>query len=122
MTSEFQPHLTIGKYCVRDAPRWKDSGVAGKNRLDYPSGEFTVTENVENLILEQLRLIRGDTANINADVSEIKMRLTSPKERLTLVEKGIANLHGDMAIVQLRLDRQGDRIERIEKRLDLTAA
>ena len=81
-----------------------------------------MTENVENLILEQLRLIRGDTANINADVSEIKMRLTSPKERLTLVEKGIANLHGDMAIVQLRLDRQGDRIERIEKRLDLTAA
>jgi chromosome segregation ATPase len=100
----------------------KDLAVAGKNRLKYPSGEFTVTENVENLILEQLRLIRGDTANIKADVSEVKMPLTSLKERLTLVERGIANLHGDLAIVQLRLDRQGDRIERIEKRLDLTAA
>ena len=81
-----------------------------------------MTENVENLILEQLRLIRGDTANIKAEVNEVKMRLTSMEERLTLVEKGVANVHGDLAILQLRLDRQGDRIERIEKRLDLTAA
>ena len=76
-------------------------------------------ENVENLILDHLRLIRGDLASLKAEVSEIKMRLTSLEERLTLVEKGVANVHGDLAILQMRLDRQG---ERIEKRLDLTAA
>ncbi|AJP48096.1 hypothetical protein PG1C_05725 [Rugosibacter aromaticivorans] len=81
-----------------------------------------MTEKAENLILEHLRAIRSDTAQIKDDISEIKMRITSIDERLTLAEKGIANIHGDMAMIQLRLDKQGDRIERIEKRLELTPA
>jgi hypothetical protein len=66
-----------------------------------------MTENIENLILEHLRLNRGDLANMKADMNEIKMRLTSVEERLTLVEKGVANIHGDLALLQMRLDRQG---------------
>lgn len=79
-------------------------------------------ETVENLVLEHLRAIRAEIAQVKDDTSEIKMRLTSMDERLTLAEKGIANVHGDFAIVQIRLDKQGDRLERIEKRLELTAA
>ena len=81
-----------------------------------------MTENIENLIVEHLRAIRGDVANIKQDMSEVRVRLTSIDERLTLVEKGVANVHGDLAIVQTCLDRQSDRIERIENRFDLTAA
>lgn len=32
-----------------------------------------MTESIENPILEHLRLIRGDLANMKADMSEIKM-------------------------------------------------
>ena len=81
-----------------------------------------MTDSVENLILEHLRVIRGDVANIKADVGEMKLRLTSVEERLNLVEKGVANVHGDLAIIQVRIDRVGERVERIEQRLDLTAA
>lgn len=69
-------------------------------------GNIEVTDNLENVIIEHLRAIRGDIGNVKAGVSEIKMRLTCIDERLTLVEKGTANIHGDMALLQLRLDRQ----------------
>ena len=65
-----------------------------------------MTENIENQIIEHLRAIRGDVANIKPDMREVRMRLTSIDERLTLVEKGVANVHGDLVIVQTRLDRQ----------------
>ncbi len=79
-------------------------------------------EIVENLVIEHLRAIRNELAQVKDDTSEIKMRLTSIDERLTLAEKGIANVHGDFAIIQIRMDKQGDRLERIEKRLELTPA
>ncbi|MDP2825158.1 MAG: hypothetical protein Q8O52_21060 [Sulfuritalea sp.] len=81
-----------------------------------------MTGNAENLVLEHIRAIRTELAQVKDDTSEIKMRLTSIDERLTLAEKGIANVHGDFAIIQIRMDKQGDRLERIEKRLDLTPA
>ena len=81
-----------------------------------------MTENVESLVLEHLRAIRTELAQLKDDTSEIKMRLTSIDERLTLAEKGIANVHGDLAIIQIRMDKQGDRLERIEKRLELIPA
>lgn len=81
-----------------------------------------MTESAENLVLEHLRAIRTELAQVKDDTSEIKMRLTSIDERLTLAEKGIANVHGDFAIIQIRMDKQGDRLERIEKRLELTPA
>lgn len=81
-----------------------------------------MTESVENLVLEHLRALRTELAQVKDDTSEIKMRLTSIDERLTLAEKGIANVHGDFAIIQIRMDKQGDRLERIEKRLELTPA
>ena len=38
---------------------------------------MTMTENVENLVLEHLRAIRADVSGIRDDVREIKHRLTS---------------------------------------------
>ena len=78
-------------------------------------------ENIESLVLEQLRAIRADIASVKEDTREIKSRLVT-------VESGIASLRRDsgdfatsIADQHLRYDRINERIERIEKRLELTA-
>jgi hypothetical protein len=63
-----------------------------------------MTDNIENLVLEQLGAIRADIASVKEDTQEIK-------SRLVIVESGIADQH-------LRYDRLNDRIDRIEKRLE----
>ncbi|MEC5163211.1 hypothetical protein ACFDR9_002444 [Janthinobacterium sp. CG_23.3] len=75
--------------------------------------------NCENLVLEQLRFIRAEIAEVRADTKEIKHRLRS-------AEMGVASLRrdgGDFAVMhagqELCYDRILGRVERIEKRLDL---
>ncbi|MFA7242311.1 MAG: hypothetical protein WC091_19540 [Sulfuricellaceae bacterium] len=79
-------------------------------------------DNIESLVLEQLRAIRADIASVKEDTREIK-------NRLAIVESGIATLRRDgsdfaasIADQHLRYDRINDRIERIEKRLELANA
>lgn len=79
-------------------------------------------DNIESLVLEQLRAISSDIASVKEDTREIK-------NRLVIVESGIATLRRDgadfaasIADQHLRYDRINDRIERIEKRLELTTA
>lgn len=78
-------------------------------------------ENIESLVLEQLRAIRTDIASVKDDTREIKSRLVT-------VESGIASLRRDggdfatsIADQHLRYDRINERIERIEKRLELAS-
>ena len=47
-----------------------------------------MTDNIENLVLEQLRVIRADIASVKEDTREIK-------SRLIIVESGIASLRRD---------------------------
>jgi septal ring factor EnvC (AmiA/AmiB activator) len=79
-----------------------------------------MTENIENLVLEQLRALRGDIAAVKEDTREIKTRLA-------VVESGIASLRRDngdfatsIAAQHLSFDRLSDRVQRIEQRLNLT--
>jgi hypothetical protein len=79
-------------------------------------------ENIENLLLEQLRAIRTAIASVKEDTREIK-------SRLTVFESGIASLrrdNGDFATSipaqHLSYDRLTDRVECIERRLDLADA
>lgn len=81
-----------------------------------------MAENVESLVLEQLRLVRAELVSIKDDTREIKTRLA-------VVESGIASLrrdNGDFATTQaaqhLSYDRLADRVERIERRLDIADA
>jgi predicted nuclease with TOPRIM domain len=62
----------------------------------------------DNLVLDLLRAIRGDIAEIKADVVELK-------ERIGLLE-------GATASVSRRLDRLGGDVEQIKRRLDLVSA
>jgi len=79
-----------------------------------------MTENVENVIIEHLRHIRGRVDRIAEDMSDMKHRMSSLESAMVLVKREV--LAGDEtdARQQLSLDRLLDRIERIERRLELT--
>ena len=57
-----------------------------------------VTENVENLILEHLRALRGDSTQVMSDLSTVELRLTSLDSRVASLQGDVAHLHGDMAL------------------------
>ncbi|MBI3901860.1 MAG: hypothetical protein HY306_02785 [Nitrosomonadales bacterium] len=76
-----------------------------------------MSENVENLILEHLRGMRGSQERMEHELREIKNRITN-------VEIGVAGIRRDAAhdndkIVQhqIGMDELTERLERIEKRL-----
>jgi len=70
---------------------------------------------VENLILELLRHMRGTIDTIREDMREVKTRLG-------ILENQYAILANQYATVSTRLDRLDGRVERIERRLDLVEA
>jgi archaellum component FlaC len=72
-----------------------------------------VTDNVESLILEQLRRISQRMDKKDIEDLETKMRLTSIDEHLGGVMMSVAGINN-------RLDRIEERVGRIERRLDLT--
>lgn len=74
-----------------------------------------MAENIENLILEHLRHVRGRIDKLSDDMDTFKLRMQSLDERLTLVERAVVNIHSDLAVVHSRFDR-------IERRLDLREA
>ena len=72
-----------------------------------------MTTEIDSLILEHLRHIRGRVDQLAEDMTIVKQRLTS-------LESQVAGLHGDNAILQRRMDGFEVRMERIERRLDLS--
>jgi predicted nucleic acid-binding Zn-ribbon protein len=63
---------------------------------------------IDNIVLEHLRHIRGAIDDVRDDSRETKQR--------------IGSLQNQCASISNRLDRMDMRIERIERRLDLTDA
>lgn len=83
-----------------------------------------MSENVENLVLEQLKALRSDILTFR---SESQSDFNEIKHRLSRVESGIANMRGENAGTQEDVYRQQsvidsikERLQRIEKRLELT--
>ena len=69
----------------------------------------------ENLVLDHLRHIRADLADLKTDMREVK-------EPLGILEQQVAGLSGQYASLSVRLDRTAADIERIKNRLELTEA
>jgi predicted nucleic acid-binding Zn-ribbon protein len=69
-------------------------------------------EQVENLILEYLRAMRADVAQMKEDIRDIKLRLSA-------LESHVANLLSDVLRQNARIDSLDERIGRIEHRLEL---
>jgi uncharacterized coiled-coil protein SlyX len=79
-----------------------------------------MTDDVENLILEHLRAIRGDITALRDDSREVKSRLTSLETAVAGMRRELADLYTDVVGQHSRYDRLLERIERLEKRLELS--
>ena len=78
-----------------------------------------MTENVESVIIEHLRHIRGRVDRIAEDMSDMKHRMSSLESAMVLVKREVSAGAEADARQPLSLDRLLDRIERIEPRLEL---
>lgn len=78
-----------------------------------------MTDNLESLILEHLRHIRGRVDQVADDVSELKHRMTGLEGSMGLVKREVAYGDETDARQQLSLDKLAARVERIERRLEL---
>lgn len=74
-----------------------------------------MTAETENLVLEHLRAIRSDIADIKRDSRDTKARLAS-------IESYIATLHGDQTRHAVKIDDLVARIEQLERRAGLLNA
>jgi predicted nucleic acid-binding Zn-ribbon protein len=84
------------------------------DRLTAMRSDRDMTEQAENLILEYLRAMRSDFAQVKQDIRELKLRVSS-------LENHVANLISDVLRLNGRLDRIDERLDRIEQRLELHA-
>ena len=73
----------------------------------------------DNLVLELLRAIRGDIAEIRTEQREQRGRLAAIERSLAHIERDGAEARAE---VGGRFDRILDRLDRIERRLDLAEA
>lgn len=71
-----------------------------------------MNDNVENLVLEHLRAIRGDMTKMADYMHTMQAEMTSMRQSLSSVRTLQDHDHGDLASLKLRLDR-------IERRHDL---
>jgi hypothetical protein len=78
-----------------------------------------MTENVENLVLEHLRHIRGRVDQIADDVTDLRHRMTSLENAMALVKREVAYSDEADARQQVSIDKLTARVERIERRLEL---
>jgi len=76
-------------------------------------------ENVNNIILEQLRAIRGDIGYIKDDMREVKNRLANLESGQGAIMQQIGHQSSTIAQNQLSYDRVIERIEKLEKRLEI---
>ena len=61
-------------------------------------------EKTENLVLELLRVIRGDVALIKEELAEIKQRMTSMETRLGIMQKSPDRYDIRFAHIETRID------------------
>lgn len=71
-----------------------------------------MTGEVDNLMLEQLRAIRGDMARMADSMHTMQAEMSSMRQHLSGVVTIQEHDHGDIAALKVRL-------ERLEKRLEL---
>ena len=74
-----------------------------------------MTDEVGNLVLEQLRLVRASMQRMELDIGDLKLRASS-------LEQNVGQIVTALGAVNGRLDRLDERVARIERRLDLVDA
>ena len=76
-------------------------------------------ENIESLVLEHLRHIRGKVDQISDDIADLKARMSSLESSMVAVKREVNNGEDVDARQQVSLDKIIRRIERLEARLEI---
>jgi predicted nuclease with TOPRIM domain len=79
----------------------------------------TMSDNVENLVLEHLRALRAGQDRIENELRDIKSRVSAVETGLNGVRRDLVALAEADARLQVTVDRMGDRVDRLERRLEL---
>ena len=79
-------------------------------------------ENVDNIILEHLRHIRGRVDQVADDMTDLKHRMSSLEHSMVAVKREVASGDETDARQQISLDKLVERIDRIERRLEISNA
>jgi hypothetical protein len=79
-----------------------------------------MTEDIDHLMLEHLKALRLEVADVKADTTDIKSRLRSIDASIIDLRRN--DLHGfeEVARQQISIDQIVERLQRIEKRLELS--
>ena len=78
-----------------------------------------MTENGENLLLEQMKRFQAGQDRIERELKEIKGRMANLESGQASVIQHLGNLAAADAAQQLGIDHLNDRVERIERRLEI---
>ena len=79
-----------------------------------------MTDNVENLMLEHLKLFQATLERIERKLSELTTRQTDTHAAVLGLRRDQVNDAESSAHLQVQLDDVRDRLERLERRLDLS--
>jgi hypothetical protein len=75
-----------------------------------------MNEKVENLVLEQLRAIRGDMVRVADEIRGLRTEMTAMRQHMA----GIVTIqeydHTDIATLKVRVDRIERRLELVDDR------
>lgn len=74
---------------------------------------------MDNLILEHLRAMRTDLADVKSDISDIRQSMSSIDGSVIDLRRSYLHLHEDVAMQQLSMEKMVERVQRIERRLEL---
>jgi len=72
-----------------------------------------MTENIENLVLEHLRVIRTDIADLKREVAGNSVEIAAMGQQFAGLTAAVYNSKSDLETVKQRVDR-------LERRLDLS--
>lgn len=75
--------------------------------------------NIENLMLEHLKKIQSELAEIRQDNAEIKSRLGSIESGIARITRDEAGNYGEIIENRHMYDKLADRVGKIEKRLEI---
>lgn len=78
-----------------------------------------MTAEIENLMLEILKRIQADVGDLRTRMTGIESRLGSLETVVAGMRRDLAHMYGDVVEQQVRMDQLTARVERIERRLEL---
>ena len=70
-----------------------------------------------NLILSEIREMKGDVSELKSDMKEVKTRLTNLENRMDSLENRMTNVENDMSEVKIRLTNLENRMDNLENRM-----